>query len=300
MMEMKECAVLDIGSNSLRLMRGRLDGSKGWQFSPKELVTTRLGKDISRTGLLAADSIELSLAAMQDWKTDLGTIPVYAIATSAVREAANGEAFLAEIRQRFHWQAQAISGAEEAALSFSGASSTIEAGKTAIVLDIGGGSSETALGHDGQVMWSYSYPLGAVRLSTPQGDMSEDAMLQLQDLCLNTWLPLPVQPELVIGVGGALTSLAAIELQLEPYDPEQVEGTRITLAQVTHHMDRVRSMSAEERRHICGLQPKRADIILAGLVIAHSFLLRYGLNEIQISERDLMEGMFYRLGQTSV
>lgn len=163
-MKDKEFAVVDIGSNSLRLMTGRWEDAR-WKFSAKELETTRLGYQIEETRHLSPEGIEASLAAMARWQARLGSVPVCAVATSAVREAADGQAFLAEIRARFGWHCRCISGLEEAALSFCGAAAGVEAGKEAVVLDIGGGSSEVAVGRDGVVAWSHSYPLGAVRLT---------------------------------------------------------------------------------------------------------------------------------------
>ena len=119
-MKDKEFAVVDIGSNSLRLMTGCWEGDR-WKFSAKELETTRLGYQIEETKHLSPEGIDASLAAMARWQARLGSVPVCAVATSAVRKAADGQAFLAEIRARFGWHCRCISGLEEAALSFCGA-----------------------------------------------------------------------------------------------------------------------------------------------------------------------------------
>ena len=119
-MKDKEFAVVDIGSNSLRLMTGRWEDDR-WKFSAKELETTRLGYQIEETKHLSPEGIDASLAAMARWQARLGPVPVCAVATSAVREAVDGQAFLAEIRARFGWHCRCISGLEEAALSFCGA-----------------------------------------------------------------------------------------------------------------------------------------------------------------------------------
>ena len=128
-MKDKEFAVVDIGSNSLRLMTGRWEDDR-WKFSAKELETTRLGYQIEETRHLSPEGIEASLAAMARWQARLGSVPVCAVATSAVREAADGQAFLAEIRARFGWHCRCITGLEEAALSFCGAAAGVEAGKS--------------------------------------------------------------------------------------------------------------------------------------------------------------------------
>ena len=291
-MVMTKYAVVDIGSNSLRLMTGSFDGER-WNFSPKELETTRLGLGVSETKHLRPEGIEASFAAMERWSRKLGSVPVCAVATSAVREALDGQAFLAEVRARFGWHCRVISGLEEGGLSFCGATAHLPRGCGAVVLDIGGGSSEVAVGKDGMASWTHSYPLGAVRL-TKKESMSTKERDELEAYCRRQWLAMPAEADVVIGVGGTLTTLAAMELHLETYDAGKVDGTIVTLQQLSYHLERLQAMTPEERRHVVGLQPKRSDIIVAGLTIARSFLQRYGFSEIQISERDLMEGVFYR------
>ena len=288
-------AVIDIGSNSLRLMKGFCDVDGRWHFSPKELATTQLGREIDKTGALSPQGIQASLAAMSRWQETLPDIPVLAVATSAVREAADGAAFMETIGRQFHWKHRIISGKEEAALSFSGAVSITDQGRYDGVLDIGGGSSETALGRNHAVVWSHSYPLGAVRLSSPDGRFRTGEAEQIYKRCEAAFLPLPYTPEVWIGVGGTLTSLAAMELSLEPYDPQQVDGYIVTADALRCRIAQLSDMTAAERRHIPGLQPKRAGVILAGLYIADAFMRHYGVAAIQISEQDLLEGVFYAL-----
>lgn len=292
-MKDKEFAVVDIGSNSLRLMTGCWEGER-WNFSAKELETTRLGYQIEDTKHLSPEGIAASFEAMARWHEKLGRIPVCAVATSAVREAVDGQAFLAEIRARFGWHCRSISGLEEAALSFCGATSGIGAGKGAVVLDIGGGSSEVAVGRNSIVSWSHSYPLGAVRL-TKKNQMEEAELASLEEYCRRQWLPAPIEgSEFLIGVGGTLTTLAAMELEMTEYDPSRIEGCVISLDRLSYHLDRLQRIGPEGRRHVAGLQLKRSDIIVAGLTIARSFLQHYGFDSIRISESDLMEGVFYR------
>ena len=277
-MEYQKYAVIDIGSNSLRLMTGWQEVPGTWIFSPKELATTRLGKDIDETHHLSPAGMEASFAAMEGWQEQLTGVPVCAVATSAVREAIDGQAFLAEVRARFGWHCRAISGLEEASLSFTGATASLSPDVTAAVIDIGGGSSEVAVGRGGDLCEV----------------MSHQAVAHLENRCYQEWLPMQVQPDLLIGVGGTLTTLAAMDLQLAVYDAEKVEGHRVSYDALCGHIERLRAMTPEERRHVPGLQPKRSDIIVAGLLIAKSFLQRYHIPAITVSERDLMEGVFFR------
>lgn len=284
-------ALIDIGSNSLRLQRALAYADGSWKFLPKELATTRLGKDMDKTGRLSEKGLQDSLAVMARWHTELAATPTWAIATSAVREAADGAAFIDRIAAEFGWSVRIISGDEEAALSFSGAAFGTDSDVDTLVLDIGGGSSEAALGRAGQVNWSHSYKLGAVRLSTGRA-ISRQELLNLKAHCDAAWLPMPAQPGTVIGVGGTLTSLAAMDQEMTEYDPQKIQGYEISAERLDWHVERIFSLPLEERRSLPGLQPKRGDIILAGLVIAQSFLHHYGIASIRAGERDLMEGFF--------
>ena len=294
-MEYQKYAVIDIGSNSLRLMTGWQEVPGTWTFSPKELATTQLGKGIDETRHLAADGMEASFAAMEGWKKKLSGVPVCAVATSAVREAVDGQAFLAEVRARFGWHCRAISGLEEASLCFTGATKFIDPEKTAAILDIGGGSSEVAVGKRGILCWSHSYAMGAVRF-TKKAVLQEADVLHLENRCHKMWLPIPMSetPQVLIGVGGTLTTLAAMDLKLDVYDAKKVEGHVVTYESLCQHIEKLRVMTPEERRHVPGLQPKRSEIILAGLIIAKSFLKRYEIPAVMASERDIMEGIFFR------
>jgi exopolyphosphatase/guanosine-5'-triphosphate,3'-diphosphate pyrophosphatase len=186
-----------------------------------------------------------------------------------------------------------VSGIEEASLSFCGAASTVPPKTIVAVLDIGGGSSEVAVGAAGIVRWSHSYPMGAVRF-TKNDLMTEADIHELESHCLSAWLPMKVRPTLLIGVGGTLTTLAAMDMELAEYDPERIEGYTVTLGRLSRHIEKLSHMAPEQRRHVPGLQPRRSDIIIAGLVIARSFLMNYGISELTVSEKDLMEGVFYR------
>ncbi|ERT56543.1 Ppx/GppA phosphatase family protein [Megasphaera vaginalis (ex Srinivasan et al. 2021)] len=293
MTEYKNYAVIDIGSNSLRLMKGLLDRSGQWQFSPKELVTTRLGKDVGKTGRLWAPGREASLDVLERWAHQLSGIPVCAVATSAVREAKDGQAFLAEIRCRFGWNCRTVSGREEGSLSFCGATAAVPPERLVTVLDIGGGSSEMTVGKNGAMLTTHSYPLGAVRLT--EGVLTTAAEIAAVELrCNAAWLPLPVKTQYLIGVGGTLTTLAAMDLGLACYDPKRIEGYSVSLERLNFQISRLTAMAPEERKHVAGLQPERSEIIVTGLIIARSFMKYYGFTVLSVSEKDLLEGVFYK------
>lgn len=285
-------AVIDMGSNSLRMMTGVQDITGQWSFSAKELATTRLGNHIEETGHLWPEGMAASFAALSRWRDRLQGMRVCVVATSAVREARDGKAFLAEIRARYGWHCRILTGGEEALLSFCGAAAAVALHIRTAVLDIGGGSSELALGYGGIASWSHSYPLGAVRL-TKQKQWSLDDIEKMKQHCLQTFLPAVHMADTIIGVGGTLTTLAAMDQGLVVYDAAAVEGYTVTQKTIGEWINRLQAMSPEERKHVPGLQPKRSDIILPGLVIAWSFLEYYQKTALIVSERDLMEGVFY-------
>lgn len=293
-MTKQEYAVIDMGTNSLRLMTGWKDESRDrWVLSPKQVETTRLGLHAEQTGRLSEAGMQASFAVLERWRSRLAQVPVCVVATSAVREAKDGKAFLAEVRARFGWHCRAITGWEEASLGFCGVTAELPSQQCVLTVDIGGGSSEVASGMRGDVHWSHSYPVGAVRLQ----EQREQEGLSLDDLvsrCEKQWLAMPLQAETVIGMGGTITAAAAVELGLTVYDPQQVQGYYIGLEKLTALIQRLDRMGAEERRHVRGLPADRSEIIVPGLVILWSFLCHYGLPGIQASERDLMEGVFYR------
>lgn len=286
-------AVIDIGSNSLRLMTGIQNDTGQWCFSPKVVATTRLGNAVEETRHLWPEGMEASFAVMDEWMDIVAGMHVCAVATSAVREAKDGQAFLAEIRARYGWHCRTVTGNGEAELSFCGAASRLGQSVKAGVLDIGGGSSEFAVGTNGIAAWSHSYPLGAVRLAK-QDTWSIAELQQLKEHCLRTLLPMAIQPETIIGVGGTLTTLAAMDLRLQTYDAAKVEGHVVSRETIGMWIDALQAMDPETRRNVPGLQPKRSDIIIPGLVIAWAFLTYYDQPSLTVSERDLMEGIYYR------
>ncbi len=123
---------------------------------------------------------------------------------------------------------------------------------------------------------------------------TEETVAAVRDHCETQWLPLPKKPVRVIGVGGTLTTLAAMEQEMTVYDPGRITGYTVTQGQLAKRMTRLLQMTPEGRQHVPGLQPKRSDIILAGLAILQSFLQHYDIDAVQMSERDLLEGVFYK------
>jgi len=284
-------AIIDIGSNSIRLLLGEKNYGV-WQNSRKELWTTRLG-DRHEDGSLREASMSASFKAfaeinkkIQDFDTD----KVLALATSAVREAPNGMDFLAEAKKYCNMETRILTGEEEAEYGFKGATRDyIEDGLHYCIIDVGGGSTELALGSKAGVYWSRSYKIGAVRLK----EVSEEGPQRVWEETTNLWDPMPIAGPFgeFIGVGGTVTTLAAIFLGLEVYDEKKIQNVRLTREVIEGIIMNLRSMSFEERCTIPGLQAGRADIIVAGAEIITSFMDMYEVPSILVSEMDAMEGI---------
>ena len=283
-------AIIDIGSNSMRLLLG-LYQENHWINEPKRLWTTRLGKRLD-DGALSPEAMAASYQAMAEMKEAIngfGAQKVYALATSAVREAPNGQVFLEALQAIQPMDSRILTGQEEAQYGFLGAlGEVVKKGDYYGIIDVGGGSTELAVGDEEGILWSQSYQMGAVRFQTlsQEGPEAVKAVSQAlwqdlpQDLCVDQW----------IGIGGTATTLGAMDLAMEIYDGSRLQGHKVSRESIQGMIDELRTKSPEERRAIPGLQAGRADIITAGAEIVAAAMDFYGVNSLSMSERDGMEG----------
>jgi exopolyphosphatase/guanosine-5'-triphosphate,3'-diphosphate pyrophosphatase len=224
---------------------------------------------------------------------------VIAIATSAVRDAANGEAFLAELRERFPLSPRLIDGETEARLTFAGATAgRADQDSCILVADIGGGSTELVAGCDREVEFWTSMQAGVVRQTERHISADPPLPTELEDLAGEVRTMVvdeisdgsPPHPDIGLAVAGTPTSLAAIELGLVPYDATQVHGHTLTMSGIQHTLSSLASISMAERFRVPGLQPERAPTIVAGIVILIQVMRAFGLDQIEVSEHDILHG----------
>ena len=286
-----KAAIVDLGSNSLRLLLGTYDG-KEWHNEPKRLWTTRLGKRAA-DGQLTEEAMTRSLDALKEIQGLIGSYGatrVVGVATSAVREASNGEAFMAEAVKVCPMEPNVITGEEEAALGFAGAISSFPGDERHFgLIDIGGGSTEIALGTAEGAYWNRSYPIGAVRLKERSDEGPQEVWQETRP-----WFdPLPIEGPFgeFIAVGGTATTLAAMHLKMTEYNPGLIQGHQLTRAVIEGMILELRYMTPEERLQVPGLPATRADIIVAGAEILTSFMDWHESPHVIVSERDGMEGM---------
>jgi len=293
-------AVLDIGSNSTRLLVADVNGSHVAEVERQSRVT-RLGRGVDLAGQLSSEAIEAACAAIADYVAicrDLGAERVESIATSAVRDAANGEAFAAELRERFALSPRVLNGEEEAHLTYAGATAERPPAIPTLVVDIGGGSTELVVGTGSEISFHASLQAGVVRHTERHVAGDPPTTLELEALATDIRGLLAksvagrpgTAAEAGVAVAGTPTSLASIELGIEPYDPRQVHGHTLTLPTIQRLLSRLASAPLSKRREIVGLHPDRAPNIVAGVVILVETMRAFALERISVSEHDILYG----------
>ena len=294
-------AVVDVGTNSTRLLVAEvLDGRVAREVDRRTTVT-RLGEGVDAEGRLGKAAMERVFAACSEYSQAIGAADaerVVAILTSAVRDAANGDEFRRELERRFGFDAQTITGDREARLTYTGATAGRRHDQPTLVLDIGGGSTELVVGHDDDIGFFVSTQVGSVRHTErhihtdPPPPAEVTACRAAARAELEAAAPAGVRDAVRqgIAVAGTPTSFAAIDLALDPYDPERVEGHRLTLTACERILDELAAVPLAERRKVTGLHPDRAPTIVAGGAILAESMGLFGLGEIEVSERDVLHG----------
>jgi exopolyphosphatase / guanosine-5'-triphosphate,3'-diphosphate pyrophosphatase len=302
-------AVVDIGTNSTRLLIADVDRSSG---SVGDVVrhsrVTRLGEGVDSGGGLGDEAIERTCGVLSDYCELVerhGCEANLAVLTSAVRDASNGAAFTERVRRDYGLDARTLSGDEEAQLTFLGAMSDRDepSGEPSVVIDIGGGSTEFVVGHDRTAGFHASLQAGVVRMSERHIHSDPPTPGELQSLAGDTraiylgGLPPGERAPVTrgIAVAGTATSAAAIDQELEPYDPTRVHRYPLLLATVDLLLARLADMSEEQRRHVVGLHPDRAPTIVAGMILLGEAMRAFELEQVEVSEHDILRGGALRL-----
>ncbi len=304
-------AVVDIGSNSTRLLIAEMTGDAITELVRHSNVT-RLGSGVDREGRLADDAMQRVFDVLDGYRDEIESYEcesAVAVLTSAVRDSANGEQFGAAIRDRYSIEPHILSGDEEAQLTYLGATSDRDpADRTpTLVLDIGGGSTEMVIGEGTDVRFHVSTQAGVVRQTERHLDHDPPTAPELDALIgdvaeiLSDAVPADERAQIRrgIAVAGTATSLAAIAQSLEPYDPDRVEGFRVTRAECERILDRLSAMTLPERREVAGLHPDRAPTIVAGVLIFREVLKLFELPELEVSEHDILRGAARKLTRRS-
>jgi exopolyphosphatase/guanosine-5'-triphosphate,3'-diphosphate pyrophosphatase len=286
-------AAVDLGTNSTRLLIADVEGEQLSEIE-RRLTITRLGEGVDSRRRLLPLPIARVRNCLSDFRREIeshGIDRTLAIATSAVRDAENGEAFLGEIEWSYGFATRLLDGAAEAAMMARGVAAGRPALDDTLLVDIGGGSTELVACARGEVFSSTSMDVGCVRVTERflVSDPPKPEELVAAAAAVRALLP-GSNATSAIGVAGTITTLAALDLGLEEYDPERTHGHRIARAAVAEQLDRLAGMTLAERLDVPGIEPGRAPVIVAGLVILREVLDAYGLDEIEASERDILHG----------
>jgi exopolyphosphatase/guanosine-5'-triphosphate,3'-diphosphate pyrophosphatase len=291
-------AAVDLGTNSTRLLVADLDDGR-LDDVVRRLKITRLGEGVDERKRLLPAPIARARNVLVDFRREiqeLGAERTLLVATSAVRDAENGEAFLGEIEWSYGFATRLLSGHEEGELTFRGAALGRDLAEETLLLDIGGGSTEFVVGGADGMRFHESLDLGSVRLterfldSDPPTADELDACARAAREMLAERIPDDVRPRTAIGVAGTVTSIAALDLGLDDYNPERVHGHRLSRPGVAAQVERLAALPLAERREVPALDPDRAPVIVAGAVILQEALDRFGLDGIEASEHDLLDG----------
>jgi exopolyphosphatase / guanosine-5'-triphosphate,3'-diphosphate pyrophosphatase len=302
-------AVIDVGTNSVKLLVADVSGREVqpvWEESKQ----TRLGRGFYETHRLQPDAIDATGKAVAQFRETAGkhqATSVRVIATSAARDAVNADELFSAIEKGSGLKMEIISGEQEADWVFQGVTTDPAlADLPLLLLDVGGGSTEFIVGKGTQKYFSQSFPLGTVRLleKNPPSDPPKKEELARGRGLITDFLKVEVKPVMklnelnqqdadrnvgvtLVGTGGTTSILGRMEAKLETYDRAKIEATRLSLDRMHWHVEHLWSLPLEERKHVIGLPPNRADVILMGVAIYEVVMATFGFSELRISTRGL-------------
>jgi exopolyphosphatase / guanosine-5'-triphosphate,3'-diphosphate pyrophosphatase len=280
---------VDLGTNSTRLLVADVEDGAVREVE-RRLTITRLGEGVDTRRLLLPTALARVRNTLADYRRELeahGAERTLAVATSAVRDAENGEAFLGEVEWSYGFTTRLLSGDDEARLTLRGVAAGRDLPPGTMVVDVGGGSTELVLAD-----WHRSLDLGCVRLTERflRSDPPPPEELEACRAHVRATLPPEPRPAHAIGVAGTVTTLATLSLGLAEEEPDLVHGHRLGADWIAAEVDRLTALPVAALRELRGLHPDRAPVIVAGGLVLVETLRRYGLEELEVSEHDLLHG----------
>jgi exopolyphosphatase / guanosine-5'-triphosphate,3'-diphosphate pyrophosphatase len=299
-------AAIDVGTNTALLLVARVGADGKIEALAERAEITRLGRGIGGDGALGAEGIARTLEALRGYAEIARGhgAKIAAVGTEALRRAPNAAAFLGPAAEILGTPIEVIDGVREAALTFRAVAAAFPdalAGDL-VVLDIGGGSTEIVIASEGAVRFKVSLPLGSVRFTEkfirhdpPQADEIA-AVWEAVDRAIAA-VPFPPAGATLVGVAGTVTSLAAMAESLASYDPLRVHGYRLSRAALASQIARLAGATQAERERMVGLDPRRADVILAGALILEGLATASGALEVRVSDRGIRWGLLHELAE---
>jgi exopolyphosphatase/guanosine-5'-triphosphate,3'-diphosphate pyrophosphatase len=297
---MTRVAAIDLGTNSTRLLVADVDDNHVDDVE-RETRITRLGEGVDARRRLLPLPIARVRNVLTDYRQKVerhGAERVLLIATSAVRDAENGEAFLGEIEWSYGFATKLLTGHDEALLTFRGVTANRELSVGTAIVDLGGGSTEIVVGRGDTVQWHDSLDIGSVRLTErflhtdPPAAAELDRCAEAVRALLAERVPEDIRKTVsgAIGVAGTITSIAALDLRLAEYDGSRVQGHFLTADALDRAVERLASVPVAQRRLLRPLEPERAPVIVAGAVIVREIVRYLGVDGIEASEHDILDG----------
>jgi len=303
-------AAIDVGTNSVKFQIAERGADGGWTPLVDDSEMTRLGEGLDEAGRLGDEPIERTveaIAGMAEEALARGVQAIAAVGTAGLRRAPNRDDLIAAVRARAGVEVEVISGEEEARLSYLAVLSGIgPVSGSLAVFETGGGSSQFTFGSADHVDERFSVDIGAVGLTERFGLAARVERAQVDEAlaAIDDGLERLAgrsAPDLLVGLGGAVTNMAAVMHELAAYDPDVVQGSVLGAPEVERQIELYRTRSADARRQIVGLQPKRAEVILAGACVVRTVLARLGCDSLSVSDRGLRHGLLAdRFGDTPV
>ncbi len=313
-------ATIDVGTNTILLLVAELDEDGAFRVLTDRAEIARLGEGVDRTRSLSAAGVERALEVLREYLQacrNFGVEEIAAAGTSALRDALNAKSFLARLKHEFKLDLRVLSGREEAAYSYLAVQKGLQLdAQDVLVVDVGGGSTEFIWAKDGKLHGWASLDVGSVRLterflaSDPARREECDRLIQTVDQSLGKpladWGALrqaqgrslrQVQDEssrlAMVGIAGTFTTLSAVEKGLTHYSHSEVHGSRLTRAEVERQVELYRASTIAERKRIPGLEPKRADVILAGALVIQRIMTLFDIDEAIVSDQGIRYGLLY-------
>ncbi len=300
---------IDVGSNTIRLLIGRVENRRITRLRTG-MVITRLAAGIGKTGLLSADNMEKSLSVLKDFSDIIsayGISHIKAVGTSALREAKNSEEFMRRVLSETGINIEVISGEEEAELTVKGVLSDLPKTDLSLIIDIGGGSAEWIFCRNSLPDAMGTISTGVVKLF--DNHMKSDPPSKADILSLKKELDTVLsglktnighlinRSTVFIGTAGTVTTLAAIDIGLETYDHEKIHKHNLTLQRLHEMSERLLELPLSERKKIIGLEPERADLIIPGILFTINVMELFGFDNILVSDNGLLEGALIKLSE---
>lgn len=298
--EPEKYAVIDVGTNSVKLHIGARDSRGAWQTVSDHAEVTRLGEGLAETGMIGEAPLGRTVATisgMVDEARRNGVRAIAAVGTAGLRIARNGAEIVSVIRARTGLQVDVISGEDEARLAYLATVAALGSpAGSLVVFDTGGGSSQFTFGRGTEIDERFSVDVGAARYTerfgldgaVSQARLDEAKAAISGDLARLEGRP---TPDVLVGMGGAVTNITAVSHGLATYDPSIVQGTILERAEIDRQIELYRTQGADARRSIVGLQPKRAEVILAGACIVRTVMEKLGKTSLTVSDRGLRHGV---------